>query len=133
MATDEALLLDTHTFLWASFAPKRLSKNAKEWLTKRDTILWLSVASIWEIEVKHRGGQLQADARVVDASMRNLSVRALPIGVEHVRALAALSFGLNSCPDPFDRLIAVQAMVEKLPLVTKDEAFRGFDGVEVRW
>lgn len=131
MATIDALLIDTHTFLWASFVPERLSRNARKLLTNAETKVYLSVASLWEIELKHRKGKLQADAKVVDASMRDLQILPLAIMAAHVRALAKLKSG--GCKDPFDRMIGAQALAEELPLVTADPAFDEFGGVDVRW
>ena len=130
MATTNALLLDTHTFLWAIFEPDRLSKSVQRWLTNPQTILHLSVASIWEMELKHRKGKLQAEPAVVDQQIDYLGIHALAIKVAHVRALATLPNSGHK--DPFDRLIAAQAMVENLPLVTADSAFREY-GLEIRW
>lgn len=131
MENFDGLLLDTHTFLWMSFAPHKLSKNAREWVTDGRTKLFLSVVSLWEIEVKHRSGQLQAEARVVDGSMRALGVRPIAISTEHVRVAAQMR--ASGARDPFDWMIAAQAAVERLPLVTGDEGFAGMTGVELRW
>ncbi|MBV8807204.1 MAG: type II toxin-antitoxin system VapC family toxin [Acidobacteriaceae bacterium] len=131
MANTEALLLDTHTFLWAIFDPDRLSRAVRRWLVNPDVILHLSVASVWEIELKHSKGKLNADASTVDANARELGIRSLPITVPHVRALATLA--RPGYKDPFDRLIAAQAAVENLPLVTADSAFAEYPQIEIRW
>ena len=34
--------------------------------------------------------------------------------------------------DPFDRMLAAQALIEDVPIVTSDSAFAGF-GVKVIW
>jgi PIN domain nuclease of toxin-antitoxin system len=134
-ATTEALLLDTHTFLWAIFEPERLSKPVRRWLANPQIRLYLSVASVWEMELKHRKGKLNAEPSVVDTSMRELSIYPLPIAVPHIRALATLEKRGASAghKDPFDRLIAAQAVVENLPLVTADAAFAEYPQVEIRW
>jgi PIN domain nuclease of toxin-antitoxin system len=134
-ATTEALLLDTHAFLWAIFEPERLSRAVRRWLVNPQIKLYLSVASVWEMELKHREGKLNAEPSVVDTSMRELSVYPLPIAVPHVRALATLELDSTSIghKDPFDRLIAAQAVVENLPLVTADAAFAEYSRVEIRW
>jgi PIN domain nuclease of toxin-antitoxin system len=134
VATTEALLLDTHTFLWAIFEPKRLSGAVRRWLLNPQIRLYISVASVWEMELKHRKGKLSAEPAVVDTSMRELGVYPLPIAVPHVRALATLETPMSiGRKDPFDRLIAAQAVVENLPLVTADPAFAEYSKVEIRW
>jgi PIN domain nuclease of toxin-antitoxin system len=124
-------LLDTHAFLWAIFDPKRLSRRVERWMTDPAVALHLSVASVWEIELKHRKGKLQAHASVVDRHMAALSITPLAITVAHVRALEALD--RSGHKDPFDRLIAAQALVENLPLVTADPAFQEYSQVRVEW
>jgi PIN domain nuclease of toxin-antitoxin system len=125
------LLLDTHTFLWAIFEPERLSGRVRRWLANPAQTLYLSVASVWEIELKHRKGKLQAEPSVVDRHMTALGIQALVITVTHVRTLATLEQAGHK--DPFDRLIAAQAVVEDLPLVTADPAFAEYTQVKVKW
>lgn len=132
MATTELpLLLDTHAFLWAIFEPQRLSKRVRGWLLNTEANLFLSVASVWEIEIKHRKGKLRAEPSIVDAKMQELGIHALAITLPHIRALATFSDIAHS--DPFDRLIAAQALMEGLTLVTADLAFAAFSQVKVRW
>ena len=76
-------------------------------------------------------GKLAAEASIVDANMLVLSIHPLPITVPHVRALAAFSDVAHN--DPFDRLIAAQALIERLPLLTADPAFAAFPEIDVRW
>jgi PIN domain nuclease of toxin-antitoxin system len=131
VAITEALLLDTHTFLWAIFEPERLSKLVQRLLSNPRVKLHLSVASVWEMELKHRKGKLNAEPTVVDANMLELGIQPLAITVPHVRALATLTGAGHK--DPFDRLIAAQAIVENLPLITVDSAFAEYGQVKVQW
>ncbi|MBV8073773.1 MAG: type II toxin-antitoxin system VapC family toxin [Acidobacteriaceae bacterium] len=127
----DRLLLDTHVFLWANFEPERLSKPVRRWLVNPEISLYLSVASVWEMEIKHRKGKLSAEPSIVDKKIEELRIYTLPITVPHVRALATFSNTAHN--DPFDRLIAAQALVENLLLVTSDPAFAGFPHVTVHW
>ena len=53
------LLLDTHCLLWARAAPARLSSEARAALTDPRHQLFVSVASAWEIVIKHALGRLE--------------------------------------------------------------------------
>ncbi len=129
----KALLLDTHAFLWSATEPEKLSRAARGLIRNTETTLYLSVASAWELSLKHHKGKLDgASDLVVDGQMKALSVLALPISLAHIRALSGLP-NPKGHKDPFDRLIAAQAMVENLPLVTADPAFGDYPQVKVRW
>ncbi len=131
MAITKALL-DTHVFLWSALQPERLSPAAARLLRSPGVALYLSVASVWETSIKHRKGKLAAATRlVVDGQMEALTITPLAITVAHVWALESLSSSGHK--DPFDRLIAAQAIVENLPLVTADPAFREYAQVKVEW
>jgi PIN domain nuclease of toxin-antitoxin system len=126
-------LLDTHVFLWSAVEPERLSRTVRQLLKRIDVTLYLSVASVWEMSLKQHKGKLNnASDIVVDGQMKALSILPLPISLEHIRALSELP-STKGHKDPFDRLIAAQAMVENLLLITADPAFAGYPQVKIRW
>src|SRR5262249_404886 len=125
-------LLDTHTFLWAMSRPERLSRRATRLLADPGVELYLSAASIWEIELKHRTGKIQAGPTAIDQQIAEMWLGPRSMTVREVGALTWLEI-LPDHKDPFDRLIAAQAIVENLPLITADEAFRGYGRVRVEW
>ena len=51
------LLLDTHTFIWWDSAPSELSPHVQDLLAEQDHSLWLSIVSIWEMQIKHQLGK----------------------------------------------------------------------------
>jgi PIN domain nuclease of toxin-antitoxin system len=96
------------------------------------TEIVLSVASIWEVGIKHAMGKLPLNAGVpalVDEAARELRARVLPIEMDHVIEAAGLPMHHR---DPFDRLLVAQARTEGLTLVTLDEALRPYD-VPLLW
>ena len=120
------LLLDTHTLLWALMQPDQLSQKARKHIEAPENQLLVSAASAWEITTKHRLGKLkQADALVsaYPQHIQKLGARELAISTAH--ALLAGGFQAEH-RDPFDRMLAAQAMIEGLTLVTKDSAFDQF-------
>jgi PIN domain nuclease of toxin-antitoxin system len=110
----------------------RCSVRAREAIEASDAEPFISAASAWEIATKVRAGRWE-DAETIandlDAVMDQFGFRPLPITVAHGR-LAGLLPGAHR--DPFDRMLAAQAILEAMPLVTADRAFRDFD-VQVLW
>lgn len=126
------LLLDTHVLLWALMEPGRLSRKARQTIQASENTLLVSSASAWEIALKHRLGRLPEAEAVVRGYRKHLAtLRAgeLPITSDHAILAGALHIAHR---DPFDRMLAAQALVEGVPLVTSDPAFKGL-GVTTLW
>jgi PIN domain nuclease of toxin-antitoxin system len=86
----------------------------------------VSVASIWEISIKHALGKLVLPATpsvLIGTSAERFSTQFLSIQTEH--ALAAPRLPPHH-KDPFDRMLVAQTLVEALTLVTADEAIRKY-------
>jgi len=126
------LLLDTHTFLWAIAEPTRLSRKATRVILDERNELLLSTVTLWEIIVKLQAGKLRlaASADYFQGHWDRLGVRqVLPITPVHVYAVLKLP---PVHKDPFDRLLAAQASVEGLPLLSADELLRRYP-IQVLW
>ena len=54
-------LLDTHVFLWMAAAPEKLSVKAEECIMNADNTLYLSIVSLWEMQIKTQLGKLSLD------------------------------------------------------------------------
>lgn len=121
------LLLDTHLLLWAAGTPDRLSKEARTLIEDKENELFFSVASLWEIAIKHGLGRndFKVDARLLRRGLLDNGYSELPIGSEHAVAI-------NDLPlihkDPFDRMLVAQAMVEGFVLLTVDEIVARYPG-----
>lgn len=120
------LLLDTHAFLWLIAGDERLPASARASIDRADEVL-LSIASIWEAEIKRAAGELDAPP-VADAA-RRAEVGRLDITADHATAAAHLPLVHR---DPFDRMIVAQAQMESLVVVSKDKAI-GRYGTAVTW
>lgn len=116
------LLLDTHIFIWWTSQPTRLSPQVLALCSDRANELLLSVASIWEMQIKSQLGKLQLSMSLPDmiTGQQANGLIVLPIGVEHVLALQHLPAPQN---DPFDRLLVAKAQVEAATLVSVDPIF----------
>lgn len=126
-------LLDTHALLWALTDTDKLGAQAHQVIRDRSTTLLVSAASAWEVSTKVRLGRLPGAEPLVSTWQRNLTrlgVQHLPITDEH----ALLSGNLDwDHTDPFDRVLAAQAIIESVPLLSKDHAFDTLPAVECLW
>jgi PIN domain nuclease of toxin-antitoxin system len=118
-------LVDTHALLWWLFDDRRLSGRARQVMEDSANQLLVSSASGWEIMTKHRLGRLpHAGEAVRDlrGAIQRAGFEPLPISLEH-----AIEAGRLASPhrDPFDRMLAAQARLERIPLISDDQVFAG--------
>lgn len=115
------ILLDTHAFLWWTQDDARLTATARDAIANSECRL--SLASCWELAIKVSLNRIQFDRPLQQFLAEQLSasgISLLPIEFRHVMRVAQLPFHHR---DPFDRLLAAQALEEGLPLVSADAAF----------
>jgi len=120
------LLLDTHCLLWARAAPARLSPESRAALTNPRHQLFVSVASVWEIVIKHALGRLElahAPESLVPRLIAATQAVTLPIEQSHALRVARLPLHHR---DPFDRILIAQAQVERLTILTADRRFAAY-------
>lgn len=126
------VLLDTHAFLWWLADDPRLSLPAAISIDNPDHQVLFSAASAWEISTKHRIGKLPSGGLVVDRLpdiLRRLRFTPFAMSVEHAQ-LAGQMPGAHK--DPFDRMLAAQAIIEDIAIVTNDSALAGL-GCRTTW
>ena len=120
------LLLDTHVLLWWWTDNSSLSIRARSAIADSASEVYVSAASAWEIATLRRLGRLD---HAPDA-VRRFHDLVEADGFHHlaVTYLHSLRTGTYSADhrDPFDRMLAAQAEIELLTLVTKDPSFRHF-------
>ena len=124
------LILDTVTFIWAVSTPELLSRAAMSALRKATAVREVSVVSLTEIAVKQTRGKLTLGKADAMAGVADLRLRVIPYAAEHAFRLFDLP---THHPDPFDRQIIAQALVENVPIVTPDESFNLYEGLKVIW
>jgi PIN domain nuclease of toxin-antitoxin system len=125
------LLLDTHTLLWWAAGDETLSTKARDAILDENNTIFVSAASAWEIATKHRLGKLPQAALIVadiEAAIAEEGFIALPINVPHGQAAGALP---PIHRDPFDRMLAAQALAESMALVSNDRIFDAYGAVRV--
>jgi PIN domain nuclease of toxin-antitoxin system len=124
------LLLDTHVALWAITDDPRLSDAARELILAPEATVWVSVASLWEIAIKHAlgRGNMPVSGGEARSYFREAGYRVLDIRAEHAVAVEQLP-PLHA--DPFDRLLLAQAMVEPMRLLNRDRQIVAYGGTVV--
>jgi PIN domain nuclease of toxin-antitoxin system len=113
------LLLDTNTFLWWLDTKERLSDRALQACEQVENSIHLSLASVWELQLKINLGKLEIIGSLADAiaKQRDQGLQLLDIRPEHVYATFSLPLIHG---DPFDRLLVAQTLTENMTLVTAD-------------
>lgn len=122
------LLLDTQAVLWFVGDRPQLSETAAEAIESAEHEVLLSAVVPWEISIKRALGKLTATDRYLRL-VTDGRARALPVGIDHARAVESLP-PLHR--DPFDRLLIAQAQVEGAVLVTHDPRIRAYP-IETLW
>ncbi|HLK56821.1 MAG TPA: type II toxin-antitoxin system VapC family toxin [Chthonomonadaceae bacterium] len=120
------ILLDTHIFIWWDSTPDQLSAEARRLCEDADNTLVLSIASVWEMQIKYQLGKLSLHKPLPDlirSQQQTNGLELLPVQLEHVYALSSLP---PHHKDPFDRLLIAQARTEGLALVSMDAAFQQY-------
>ncbi|MEX0784074.1 MAG: type II toxin-antitoxin system VapC family toxin [Dehalococcoidia bacterium] len=126
------LLLDTEVWLWAHFARRQLLPGALASLEDPDNERFVSVATWWEISIKHALGKLPLPEPLdayLPSRLGATAASLLEIRPAHVIGVAALP---HLHRDPFDRLLISQAHSEGLTLVTADADIARYE-VDVLW
>ncbi len=114
------LLVDTHALLWAIDAPERLSEAAREALLDDDNAISISVVTLWEIAIKVSIGRLELAPdwlTMIEDGRKALGARWLALEPTHCGQVASLPWHHR---DPFDRMLAAQALCEGLTLISRD-------------
>lgn len=125
-------LLDTHTLLWAAYHKDLLSPQARRLMESERNEALVSAASAWEIGTKYRLGKLPFAQTLVEdfiAKVKSAGYVLLPISAEHGLRAGRLP---GDHKDPFDRMLAAQAIHEDLPLLSNDSKLDDF-GVRRVW
>lgn len=117
------LLLDTHVFIWWASEPTKLSPQALALCQDEANELILSVASVWEMQIKVQLGKLKLALSLRDlvtSQQQTNGLIIMGIDLAHVFALQGLPLHHS---DPFDRLLIAQAIVENAVLLSVDRVF----------
>ena len=126
------LLLDSHTFIWMHEEAHKLSVKAAFEILNPANQIFLSVASVWELQIKIGIGKFSFSdtlENVIFREQQTNNLQLLPVELSH-------ALNLKNLPphhkDPFDRLLISQAIVENMTLVSADANFAKYQ-VNLLW
>lgn len=108
------ILLDTHVWIWFLSNPDRLGDHTKTILKKRQSHLFVSAISVWEVSIKVKIGKLTVDP---DLELLDGDFSQLAFTVQHAKSTVQLPLIHK---DPFDRALIAQARDEQMRLITSD-------------
>jgi len=115
------ILIDTHYVLWSALNSSRMEPWAKALIADLQNEILVSAASVYEISLKVRYGKLPEAVEFESDLILNLENRLgfnlLPLVPESM--MRAARFG-DAHADPFDRMIAAQAIQYNLPVLSTD-------------
>ena len=121
------LLIDTHAALWLFNEHENLSAAVREHLLDEANELYISIASAWEIAIKHSLGRLHEFSGGVKRflfAVREYPIELITVLPQYVETVEELPYVHR---DPFDRIIIATAICEDMSIVTSDENIRNYD------
>lgn len=119
-------LVDTMYVLWAALEPTSLHKWEHALLSGLENDVLVSAATIFEISQKVRKGKLPEAAQIdadLPVNLSRLGFRLLPLSPEVMHRAARFT---SAHADPFDRMIAAQAVHLDIDLLSTDPSLDAF-------
>lgn len=114
------LLLDTHVLLWWLQDNPRLGSRARAVIADADNEILISIASPWEISVKHMVGKTADSGVAIMQAAADQGMTLLDLKPVHLGVLEAMPLHHR---DPFDHVILAQALAEGAVIITDDAVF----------
>lgn len=117
------LLIDTHTLVWSMNQTSELTARARQAIENYDNDVLVSVVTVWEAATKHRLGKFPEAAVFVGdprGVLNRLGFQSLSLKLEHAHLSGSFP---HPHRDPFDRMLAAQAILEGLTMVSNDKVF----------
>ena len=129
-------LLDTHAFLWSAFTPRKLSAKARDIVADPENDIVVSAVTFWEISLKHGLGKIELEGIAPD----DLPRAAGRMGYELLSLDSEDAASFHRLPrvghkDPFDRMLAHQAIRKRRALLSCDVEMTAYApyGLEILW
>jgi len=121
------ILIDTHYVLWSAIDPALMEPWARDLMEDLNNEILVSAASIYEISLKVRKGKLPEAAEFESDLVANIEDRLgyNLLALEPESMMRAARFE-DAHADPFDRMIAAQAIQNNLPVLSTDAKLDAF-------
>lgn len=126
------LLLDTHALAWWLLNDPRLSVRARDLISDPDNRVFASAVSAFEAATKYRLGkwpEIGMLTAAFDEVVTDQNFSVLSISAKHAGRAGALK---QDHRDPFDRMLAAQAQIENMSLITNDHRLGDF-AIDIVW
>ncbi|PHM10530.1 type II toxin-antitoxin system VapC family toxin [Nostoc sp. 'Peltigera malacea cyanobiont' DB3992] len=123
-------LLDTHAFIWFTENHSSLPDNLRMMINTAD-IVYLSIASLWEIAIKLNLGKLSLQRRyeTIGSAIDTSDILILPISFADTVQVRNLPLHHG---EPFDRMLIAQAINHSLIIISRDKKFDAYS-VQRMW
>ena len=129
-------LIDTHVFLWVLLSSKKIPKRVRDILLDTELTKTVSAITFWETSLKFSLGKIDLTGVLPDI----LPTLAKDTGFEILNLDADTASYFYKLPklrnkDPFDRMLAWQAISKDYYLMTQDQDFTDYKdhGLKVVW
>ena len=126
------VLIDTHVLIWYLEGNSKLSPKARQLIDSRQDQVFLSIVSLWEMTIKIGMDKLQLGRPFdeLEGVLGRMNISVLPIAFADMKEYLKLPLHHR---DPFDRLLIAQALVETIPVLSKDAIFSNYRELNCIW
>ncbi|MCL2223332.1 MAG: type II toxin-antitoxin system VapC family toxin [Defluviitaleaceae bacterium] len=121
------ILVDTHVALWLFNDYENLYQLASNYLHDEENELYISIASAWEVAIKHSLGKLPSFGGGVSRFLHAINdnpIQIIGVDSEYVKKVENLPYVHR---DPFDRIIIATALCEDMIILTADKNIQQYD------
>ena len=129
-------LVDTHIFLWSVISPKKISQKIRKILNDPESTKYISVLSFWEISLKFSLDKIDL-VGILPEELPDIAKKANfdILDLDSKTASSYYKLPKSKNKDPFDRMLAWQAINKDCYLLTKDQDFADYKdhGLKIIW